>query len=227
VVWWSRAAALAVEVNRRVAGVGGRLARFPVLALGSGGIDGRPIRLYISSNSGESCASAASASSFSRSSGCSLGTRSPGSMIRRLWGRWEGASELLRAAAKQCLYRHTGRILNPKRSGLLGSLGPADRSRRGRRRCYCRQKDKIPHTTEYFPDARSDRRRSNASCLYPADCVCPPGSPVSTADLVPTLTTAAPLLRLRSKVLPSHTRRDGAAFGQLLPGNRCAKNKLS
>jgi hypothetical protein len=112
-------------------------------------------------------------------------------MIRRLWGRWEGASELLRAAAKQCLYRHTGRILNPKRSGLLGSLGPADRSRRGRRRCYCRQKDKIPHTTEYFPDARSDRRRSSASCLYPADCVCPPGSPVSTADLAPTLITAA------------------------------------
>ena len=75
--------------------------------------------------------------------------------------------------------------------GLLGSFGPADRSRRGRRRCYCRQKDKIPHTTEYFPDARSDRRRSSASCLYPADCVCPPGSPVSTADLAPTLITAA------------------------------------
>ena len=41
----------------------------------------RPISLYISSNSGESCVSAASASSLTRRSGCSFGTRSPGSMI--------------------------------------------------------------------------------------------------------------------------------------------------
>jgi hypothetical protein len=86
---------------------------------------------------------------------------------------------LLRAVAKQCVYRHTSWILNPKCGGLLGSLGPADRSRRGRsgrdgRRCCCRQKDKIPHTTEYFPSVRSDRRRSSASCLYPADCVSHP-----------------------------------------------------
>src|ERR1700686_1017227 len=41
----------------------------------------RPISLYISRNGGESWGGAASASSLPRRSGCSFGTRSPGSMI--------------------------------------------------------------------------------------------------------------------------------------------------
>ena len=117
--------------------------------------------------------------------------------------------------SKQCVYQHTSRILNPKWGGLLGSLGPADRSRRGRswrgrRRCYCRQKDKIPHTAEYFPSARSDRRRSTASCLDPADCVCqPPGSPVSTADPAPTFVNAVrtPQTEIESPRKPHSSRR--------------------
>src|SRR5229473_4094406 len=44
----------------------------------SGGIDGRPTVLYISSNSGESCASATSAAAFMRRSGCPFGTRCSG-----------------------------------------------------------------------------------------------------------------------------------------------------
>jgi hypothetical protein len=104
--------------------------------------------------------------------------------------------------------------------GLLGSLGPADRSRRGRsrrgrsrrgrKRCDCRQKDKAHYTTEYCPGARSDRRRSSASCLGPANCGWqPPGSPVSTADLAPALATAvtAPQTEIESPPKPHLSRR--------------------
>jgi len=44
----------------------------------SGGIDGRPTVLYIASNRGDSCASAASAKALMRRSGCPSGTRCSG-----------------------------------------------------------------------------------------------------------------------------------------------------
>ena len=44
----------------------------------SGGIEGRPTALYISSNTGESPSSAASASAFTARSGCFSGTRRSG-----------------------------------------------------------------------------------------------------------------------------------------------------